>query len=250
MILADHRNPRAQVLLGQLRTHLPTDWDPPPGLVVVIGGDGFLLRTVAHHGIQNSYLGLNAGHLGFLLNDTAEPERVAALLERGAWRTHDFPMLEATVEQVDGPPVHVRAVNDIYLERMTGQTARLRLAIDGQVAVEQLVADGLIFATALGSTAYSFSAGGTPAHPTLTTLQVTAICPHRSRLTSFTLPKTAQCVVEVGDHEWRPVRCVTDGRSIDSVLRVTVGYGQEGVRLAYLEGHDFTRQMISKIVHP
>ncbi|HHO49837.1 MAG TPA: NAD(+)/NADH kinase [Deltaproteobacteria bacterium] len=250
MIVCDERNPRARALLEALQGRLPEGWAPPEGIALVLGGDGFLLRTVAEHGLDHAYLGLNAGHLGFLLNDTSDVETVARALRQGHWRAHIFPLMEARIETREGETITVRAINDIYLERMTGQAARLRLWIGGHVAVEELVADGLIFATALGSTAYSFSAGGPPVHPLLRALQVTPICPHLPRLTSFVLPPTASARVESFQHDWRPVRAVADGRGIDHVLQVELQLSERTVHLCYLDQHDFTQQMLDKIVQP
>lgn len=250
MIVVDERNPRAIMVRDRLVAALPAGWTPPGDLSVVIGGDGFLLRTVEQHGFDRAWLGLNAGHLGFLLNDATDPEVVAELLALSRWAVYDFPLVEAQITLEDGSERVERAINDVYLERMTGQTARLRLVIDGHEVVEQLVADGLIFATALGSTAYAFSAGGQPFHPLLKVLQVTPICPHRPRLPSVALPHEAVAEVEVLDEGWRPVRAVADGRALDHVQRVRIRIADKAVRLAYLEHHDFTGQMLRKIVHP
>jgi NAD+ kinase len=251
VILADPHNPKAQAMRDQLAALLPDDIDLPSDFVVVFGGDGFLLRTVADRGLQNTYLGLNAGHLGFLLNDVViGPELVNALVKR-TWRVHRHRLLEADLKLVDGSHKRRLAINDIYLERSTGQAARMRLKIDDQLVVDGLVSDGLVFATALGSTAYAYSAGGQPFHPSLDVLQVTPICPHKPRLTPFALPPSARAQVDVIHHEWRPVRAVADGRGVEGVLSVQVGLSEtELVSLAYLPSHDFTRQMLRKIVSP
>lgn len=250
MIVVDDRNPKAVVVRDRLLAALPAGWAPPGDLALVIGGDGFLLRTVQRYGLDRAWLGLNAGHLGFLLNDATDPEVVAEQLALSRWQVYDFPLVEAHITLQDGSERVERAVNDVYLERMTGQTARLRLVIDGHEVVEQLVADGLIFATALGSTAYAFSAGGQPFHPLLKVLQVTPIAPHRPRLPSVALPPESVAEVEVLDRDWRPVRAVADGRDLDHVARVRISMAERGVRLAYLDHHDFTGQMLRKIVHP
>lgn len=250
MIVWDERNPKAIALVEGLRARLGPDWKPPGDLGIAVGGDGFLLRTVSIHGTDRVWLGLNAGYLGFLLNDVDDVDKVADTIAEGRFVVHTFPMVCADVTRADGTEVTERAVNDVYLERMTGQTARLRLKIDGHTIVDPLVADGLIFATALGSTAYAFSAGGEPLHPLLRALQVTPIAPHKPRLPSLALPATARAEVEVLQHGWRPVRAVVDGRDVDNVVRVAARLEAEGVRLAYLEPHDFTAQMVRKIVHP
>ena len=250
MIVFDERNPRARAMRDGLLRHLPDGWAPPEGVVIVLGGDGFLLRTVARHGHGHAYLGLNAGHVGFLLNDGTDVGGVADALVAGQFRSHAFPVLDAELELAQGTTSMVRAVNDLYLERMSGQAARLTLSINDIVAVEELVADGLIFATALGSTAYTFSAGGLPCHPALRTLQVTPICPHQPRLTPFALPPTARASVKVVHHQWRPVRAVIDGRAIDHVVGMRIGLSEHSVHLCYLDDHDFMRQMLTKVLRP
>ncbi len=251
MILADDRNPRATALRDALTERLPDGW-APDDLALVIGGDGFLLHTIHAHGPDRTYLGLNAGTLGFLLNEPGEDlDALAATLAAGSWRAHRFPTLTAACALQDGRVVEAHAVNDVYLERMTGQTANLRLTIDEVVAAERVAADGLIFATALGSTAYNFSAGGAPVHPSLHVMLVTPICPHRPRLPAFALPPSARAVAEVILPDKRPVRLVADGRALDHVAQVTVTLdATRAVSLAFLPGHDFTRQMVGKIVHP
>jgi len=251
MLVADSRNPRAVAMGEQLTALLPDDLVLPDDFRIVLGGDGFLLRTVAELGLDNTYLGLNAGHLGFLLNEVSiGPELVHALRDR-TWRVHRHRLLEARLTLADGTDKRRLAINDIYLERSTGQAARLSLQIDGHTVIDALVADGLVFATALGSTAYAFSAGGEPVHPELEVLQVTPICPHAPRITPFALPPSARATVEVIHHEWRPVRAVADGRGVEDVVHVAVGLSEtEAVSLAYLPSHDFTHQMLRKIVQP
>ena len=112
------------------------------------------------------------------------------------------------------------------------------------------VADGLIVSTALGSTAYSFSAGGSPAHPRLRLLKITPICPHLPRLTPFDLPADALVEVEVLFSQRRPVRAVLDGRSTEAIKRVRIERSERTVELAYLSSHHFTGHLLNKIVIP
>jgi NAD+ kinase len=108
--------------------------------------------------------------------------------------------------------------------------------------------NGIIAATALGSTAYSFSAGASPCHPALRALQVTPICPHRPRLSPLTLPWGAVLDIDVLDPDRRPVRTVADGEDQGRVRSLRVGPDGRTVKLAFLEGHDFTRTLIAKVL--
>jgi len=248
VIIHDARNPIAvqnrERLEDQLKGFVPE------GVVVVIGGDGFLLHTMNELGYAHTFLGLNAGRVGFLLNDVEDWARAADRLRRADWSEHRFPLLRADCVDVDGNHFSTKAVNDVYLERASGQTARLELVVDGSQVVETLVSDGIIISTALGSTAYNFSAGGPACHPSLRVLAVTPICPHLPRLSPFALPERSRIDVRVQHPDRRPVRAVADGRYVARVEIVSIGVDRDELRLAYLDGHDFTTRMVRKILHP
>jgi len=249
MIIADERNSKAQEMAQTLRGFFP-DGLPEGAPTVVIGGDGFLLHVAHERGLKDTYLGLNAGYLGFLLNDVDHWDAIAHRLESGKWKAWGFRTIDAEIRCEDGSIVRERAVNDVYLERMTGQTARLQLIVDGEQVVETLASDGIVFATALGSTAYTYSAGGPVCHPTLEVLAVTPICPHKPRLAPFALPASAQVDIVVQKGKYRPVRAVADGRDTDHVQSVRLALGADKVQLAYFLDHDFTSLMVRKILHP
>ena len=87
----------------------------------------------------------------------------------------------------------------MYVERQVGQTCHLRVTVDDVEVVGRMVCDGIVAATALGSTAYSFSAGGPAAHRCVRAIQLTAICPHTPRLAPLMLPPASRVRVEVLD---------------------------------------------------
>ena len=248
MIVVDERNPVAVGMAASLRKHL-TDGHTD-GITVVIGGDGFLLHTIAELGFDRTYLGLNAGRVGFLLHDVKDWAATAAAIQDRTLGVHSFPLLEAHATDMEGNERHTHAVNDVYLERASGQTARLGVYVDGACVVDTLVADGIIISTALGSTAYNFSAGGPACHPTLRVLNVTPICPHLPRLSPFSLPESSIIEMEIQQGDRRPVRAVADGRYVGPVHRVTINVGKPTLRLAFLADHDFTARMVEKILHP
>ena len=250
MLRVDERNPRARALWAGLSPLVQLD-DLDPDICVVVGGDGWLLRTVRELGQDLVYLGLNAGTLGFLLNEVQQDalEGLATQLREQAWNIAQFPLLAMSgVPYKDGPELMATALNDVYVERRTGQIAHLRLSVDGVVVVERLACDGIIAATALGSTAYSFSAGASPCHPALRAMQVTPICPHRPRLSPLTLPWGSVLDVEVLDPDRRPVRAVADGEDQGRVRSLRVGPDGGSVKLAFLAGHDFTRTLVAKVL--
>jgi NAD+ kinase len=247
MLLVHERNPRAVELFEAVREHLDVD-ALPDNLHLVFGGDGWMLKCVHTHGAGPVYLGLNAGHLGFLLNEVSDPRRVAAAIMAGAWKDWTFPLLHIEMTHPDGRVSTCRAVNDAHAERLTGQTAHLRVRVDGFTVVDEMVCDGLLTATALGSTAYNFSAGGVPCHPMVRGIHITPICPHRPRMSPLMLPQDSVVEVEVLRHERRPVRCAADGISQGEVHQMTISSAPDEIRLAFLDGHHFTETMLRKVL--
>ncbi len=248
MIVHDRRNPRAVALHREILTRMPELDDADDDLLVVIGGDGFFLHTIHAHGFSRRYLGLNGGTLGFLLNDVqGRLDEVCDAIVDSRWREHHFPLLQARVHTTTGDEHVGHAMNDVYLERASGQTARLDLAIGGR-GLERLSADGVIFATALGSTAYNFSAGGVPCDPGLPVMCVTPICPHKPRLSPFVLPYGTEVDCAVHAPERRPVRAVIDGKDVLDVAQMRIEPSDKTVKLIYLTGHDFTGQMMEKLL--
>ncbi len=222
-------------------------------LHVVLGGDGTMLHCIHQHGGQGNFFGVNCGTLGFLMNDMPGKveevaEQVLRVLQDGRWINHDFPSLQLHAEGPDGL-IEDFAVNDVYVARETGQTVHLRVVVDGVEVVARLVCDGLIAATPLGSTAYSFSAGGPAAHPLVEALQLTAICPHSPRLSPMVLPLSTQVEVEVESPDRRPARVSVDGQDRGRVRRLRVSLASRRVTLCFLPEHDFTGTLVRKILH-
>jgi NAD+ kinase len=250
-LAVDPRNPKAAALAGAVVEGLRARGSSlavlDPGVTLVVGGDGWMLRCVHDGGPARVYLGLNAGHLGFLLNDAADLDGLVARLAAGAWSAHTFPRLRMEALGTDGTTRVTHALNDLYLERSSGQTAHLALEIDGEPLVERLVCDGIIVATALGSTAYSLSAGGVPCHPALRATLITPICPHAPRLSPVLLPPEATVRVTARHPERRPVRAVADGVDLGPVSAMTAGPG-DAVSIAFLDGHAFTRTLVGKVL--
>lgn len=243
----DPRNPRAHVLLEALGRRMDLT-ALPPTLALVFGGDGWMLQSIRTHGPGLTYFGINAGRLGFLLNDGVDLDALAQALSTGRYRSFAFPQLRLQAWNAAGEPLEAEAVNDIYLERSTGQTAHLAVTVDGQPAVERLVCDGLIVATALGSTAYSYSAGGVPCHPRVQAMHVTPIAPHAPRLAPVVLPLDSVVDVEALSVEKRPVRVVCDGVEQGPAVRLRVSRAEDDVRLAFLNTHAFTATLIGKVL--
>jgi len=243
----DPKNERAMELHAELAP-LVGDTLDGPDVCVVVGGDGWMLHSLAEVPGDPIFLGLNGGTLGFLLNDVKQIAATAEALRERRWQAHAFPRLALTGTTPTQETLKAQAVNDLYVERKSGQTAHLQVRVDGERVVNKLVCDGLIVSTALGSTAYNFSAGGVPSHPLVPAIQITPIAPHSPRLSPVLLPLGARITVKVLAPERRPVRAIADGLEVGEVVHMRVGRSPHDVRIAFLEGHRFTRALIRKVL--
>jgi NAD+ kinase len=142
----------------------------------VIGGDGTLLGVVREAALERvPLIGVNRGSLGFLTTFSPEEARseFESLLE-GSFHVDYRAMLECSV--AGGPAM--LALNDALIkEEVTSRLVLLEVYADGELVTDYL-SDGLIFATATGSTAYNLSAGGPIIHPRADVIAMTPICPH------------------------------------------------------------------------
>jgi NAD+ kinase len=151
-------------------------------LILVLAGDGTLLGMadrIAQAGLDVPILGVNFGGLGFLTDITLQelyPSLAAAL--EGTARIEERLMLRSSVRRGDNVLSERLLLNDVVITR--GPLSRI---IDVSVSVgrhfvARFTADGLIIATATGSTAYNLSAGGPIVHPAVDALVLTPIAPH------------------------------------------------------------------------
>jgi len=213
------RLPPADAAIAELDELAVAETSLVDGLDVAIslGGDGTMLRTVdvvADAGVP--VIGVNLGHLGYL--SEVEPGALEEALAR--WESGEFEVEERMRMAVDvlagspdaPEPGQHRALNEAVLGKTpTGQIARVLVTIDGE-PFTTYSADGLIVATATGSTAYAWSAGGPILEPSLQALVLTPVAPHMLFDRALVLPPTTCVRLEVVDD--RPADLSVDGRSL------------------------------------
>lgn len=171
------------------------DQDDPASLnkltiAMTLGGDGTMLWA-AHYvtPLNIPLLGINMGKLGFLTEAT-ETDLYPILLKV---RDSDYTlesrnMLQVTIWEGKTLLKKAYALNDvIFVTTDRSRLARLSVRIDGE-RMDSAPSDGLIIATATGSTAYSLSAGGPVVNPRLAAAVVTPICPHALHARPLVIP--------------------------------------------------------------
>jgi NAD+ kinase len=190
-------------------------------VIVALGGDGFMLRTL-HRYIEADLpvYGMKLGNVGFLMNRYAEDGLLERLGEANEVALNPLRMCARTEA---GNEVNALAINEVSLLRQTNQAAHIRITVNGLEKVASLVCDGVLVATAAGSTAYNLSVHG-PILPLGTdALALTPISPFRPRRwNGAILPGSAQINFEVLDHYKRSVSATADAHEVRTVVSVDV----------------------------
>jgi NAD+ kinase len=215
-------------------------------VIVALGGDGLMLQTL--HKFMNSgkpIYGMHRGTVGFLMNEFV----VDGLTERitAAHKTIIHPLV-MHARDLQGGIHERRAINEVSLFRQSAQAANLRILIDGQERLAELVADGVLVATPAGSTAYNLSVQGPIIPINAPLLALTAISPFRPRRwRGALLPDKAKVTIEVHDAEKRPVAAVADHDEVRSVRSVDVSMDHStSLNMLFDPGHNLDERILSE----
>ena len=189
--------------------------------IVALGGDGHMLhvlRDTLSFGLP--VFGMNCGRLGFLMNEYSDKNLTDRIKTAETAPLHPLRM-RATAK--DGDVHEALAINEVSLLRQTHNAAHLAIAVNGKQQMECLVCDGILVATPAGSTAYNLSAHG-PIIPLggglMALTPISAFRPRRWR--GALLSDHSKVVLDVLEHNFRPVSASADSLEIRHVTRVTV----------------------------
>jgi NAD+ kinase len=226
----------ARLALEELGRLYPCVTPESAEIIVPLGGDGFMLETL-HRFLSKdvAIYGMHRGSVGFLMN----PYRPDGLYERLATaQPVMLHPLEMTVCDEHGDQHRALAFNEVSLLRESRQAAKLRISVDGVVRIEELMADGILVATPVGSTAYNLSAHG-PIIPlgagVLALTPISAFRPRRWR--GALLPHEARVRIDALEADKRPVSAVADFTEVRDVVTVKVNENRD-IAMTLLFDHD------------
>jgi NAD+ kinase len=180
-------------------------------VAIVFGGDGTMLRAArALAPLAIPMLGVNLGRLGFLAGGSIdELDGLLAEIAAGRCTTEERTLLEAHVHRKGAPDLDALALNDVVVAR--GREVRsihIGVTLDG-APFTTYWSDGLIVATATGSTAYGMSVGGPLIIPSSRAMMIVPIAPHLSFPNAVVLDVDQTIALEVLDE---PARLSLDGQ--------------------------------------
>ncbi|MBS2964701.1 NAD kinase [Actinocrinis puniceicyclus] len=245
----------------------PTAWIVPDDrhavddceLVVVLGGDGTLLRGAElAREADIPLLGVNLGRVGFLAE--AELEDLHEVVERiveQRYEVEERMTLDVMVLQGGRVIGHTWALNEASVEkRSRARMIEVLIEIDGR-PLSRWGCDGVVCATPTGSTAYAFSGGGPVVWPEVEALLLVPISAHALFARPLVAAPTSLLAVEIEDGwavgpEGSAVLWCDGRRTLDLPYRarVEVRRGERSVRLARLHDAPFTDRLVAKFGLP
>lgn len=214
--------------------------------IVALGGDGLMLQTL-HRTMRDRIpiYGMNRGSVGFLMNEFSENDLIGRLERAVITAIHPLAM---TATDAQGARHQGLAINEVALFRQTHQAAKLKLSVNGQVRLDELICDGVLVATPAGSTAYNLSAYG-PIIPIAAQLlaltPISAFRPRRWR--GALLADTARIGISVQEPQKRPVSAVADNVEFRSVVEVEISQASDiDLFMMFDPDHDLDERILSE----
>ena len=219
-------------------------------IAITVGGDGTIIHNAKYAALYDKpLLGVNLGRVGFVAN--IEPEELPEIrkLLTGEYRVQRRMLLDVTKTR-GGDSRSYTAVNEIVIHRDS-----LSSMVDISVSLgdEQIIsyrADGMLFSTPTGSTAYSFSAGGPVIEPDMRCILLTPVCPHA--LSSRQVVFGEDAVLSAHVHPGSTLKCymTVDGQDyvpVSSEDRITVRRSPCELKLIIIKEKNFYTSLNEKL---
>jgi len=217
---------------------------------LVVGGDGTMLgigRKVAAYGLP--LIGINQGRLGFITDIAYDHfETTLAPMLQGHYEEDHRSLIDARVMREGVCVFKAQAMNDVVVNRgAAASMVELRVEVDDHFVANQR-ADGLIIATATGSTAYALSAGGPLLHPSIPGWVMAPIAPHTLSNRPIVLANTSRIAIEIV--AGRDASASFDMQSLASLAhgdRIEVGRSEHHVRFLHPKGWSYFDTLRKKL---
>jgi NAD+ kinase len=237
--------PEAQSALANLRQQYDDAGPEQAEIVVALGGDGFMLQTLhAFLGKGKPIYGMNLGSVGFLMNEYNETGLSQRLAKTEHAVVHPLRMRATTAASCEDG----LAFNEVSLLRQTRQATKLRILVDGKVRISELICDGALISTPVGSTAYNLSAHGPILPIDSALLALTPISAFRPRhWRGALLSHRAKVRFEALEVEKRPVSAVADGLEVRNIVAVDVAEDRSvAMTMLYDAGRNLDERILTE----
>ena len=215
-------------------------------VIVVLGGDGFMLEAIKSHMSQDLPLfGLNYGSIGFLMNSSNQNDLLNRINQSQSIKISPLIMKAMSV---NGSIHEAIAINEVSLLRETHQASKIKISVDGNVRLDELICDGVLISTPSGSTAYNFSAHGPILPINADVLALTPISAFRPRRwKGAILNNESNVKFKIIESKKRPVSVVADSTEFRDISSVEVHQSKDQVvELLFDEDHSFDERILNE----
>ena len=190
-------------------------------LIIVIGGDGFMLQTLKKlYRYNKSFYGVNSGNYGFLMNKFSNKNFLKNLINAKSIQIYP---LEMTVRNKKNELKKSIAINEVSVLRQSKQTASLKIYNGKSIIIKKLIADGVLVSTPAGSTAYNLSAHGPILNLNSKKLAITPISTFRPRRwKGTTISEKSKVYIKNMNVNKRPISAVADNFEVRNVKNIMI----------------------------
>ena len=212
-------------------------------VIVVIGGDGFMLETLKKYYKYNKpFYGMNKGTFGFLMNKFKVNNIKKSILNS---KLITIPALEMTSVSTKNIKKSAIAINEISLLRQSRQAASLQIQINKKILIKKLICDGVLVSTPAGSTAYNLSVHGPILSLNSRKLAVTPISSFRPRRWKGKIISESSLVkIKNLNVLKRPVSVVADNIEVRNIKSVIIGIKKSiKFKLLYDKGNSLIKKI-------
>jgi len=178
LIISD-KNSKSLIIKKKLLKILKIQKLKMRNVVIVIGGDGFMLQTLKRNkNINKLFYGINSGNYGFLMNKFSNKNILKNINQS---KLIKISPLEMKVKNIKNKVKKSLAINEVSILRQTRQATSISLKIGNKFLIKNLVSDGVLVSTPAGSTAYNLSVHGPILNLNSKKISIAPISPFRPR---------------------------------------------------------------------
>ena len=212
-------------------------------LVIVIGGDGFMLETLKKNkNFKKKFYGINSGNYGFLMNKFSSKNIIKNLSRANMI---SISPLEMIVKNRNNQFKKSLAINEVSVLRQSRQAASLSIKHGAKQVIRNLVSDGVLVSTPAGSTAYNLSAHGPILNLDSKKLTITPISPFRPRRwRGKIISDKSKIIIKNLDPNKRPISAVADNFEVRNAKTITI---QANKRIIFNLLYDKKNSLYKKI---
>ena len=214
-----------------------------PNLRIIIGGDGFMLKTLKKNkNLKNIFYGINSGNYGFLMNKFSKEKIIKNLNES---KVTTISPLEMKVINNKNSVKNYLAINEVSILRQSRQAANLSIKLNSKFIMKKLVSDGVLISTPAGSTAYNLSVHGPILNLNSKKISIAPISAFRPRrwLGKIVSDRSNIMITNLNSAK-RPVSAVADNLEVRNAKKIIVKV-QKKIKFKLL--YDSNRSLQKKI---